>query len=383
MPSKVAIRRCGAYNREEVRQAVAAAVAAAVDFPALARGKRVLIKVNILSDAPPEKAVCTHPEVVRALIGVCQAAGAAAILVADMPGMDLTDEPERALERSGMAAICRDEGVDIAPFSRNGFRETPVPRARRLPSLMFANDVLDADVVINAPKLKSHLQALYTGAIKNWFGTISSRDRRRAHHLNEIEPFSEALVDIFRVRPPDLTVMDAVIGMEGRGPGQGKQKQLGVILASTDAVALDATALECVNWTRMKVPHVRIAGEEGLGEADVARIEFDGPTPAEVRVPFEPPPRAFGSPPNFLVRIFFRVWRIRPQILVDQCKLCGACRRMCPVGAISLGPEAAAINRDLCIECFCCHESCPHNAIGERMSVVYRAVRWFTRRFLT
>jgi len=380
MPSKVAIRRCGAYNREEVRQAVAAAVAAAVDFPALARGKRVLIKVNILSDAPPEKAVCTHPEVVRALIGVCQAAGAAAILVADMPGMDLTDEPERALERSGMAAICRDEGVDIAPFSRNGFRETPVPRARRLPSLMFANDVLDADVVINAPKLKSHLQALYTGAIKNWFGTISSRDRRRAHHLNEIEPFSEALVDIFRVRPPDLTVMDAVIGMEGRGPGQGKQKQLGVILASTDAVALDATALECVNWTRMKVPHVRIAGAEGLGETDLARIAIDGPAPAEVRVPFALPPRAFTSPPRWILNLFWRVFGIRPIVIAENCKRCGACEKMCPVGAVTVGDLAAVIRRDLCIECFCCHEACPHDAIGEKMTLIYRLHRWFSRR---
>jgi uncharacterized protein (DUF362 family)/Pyruvate/2-oxoacid:ferredoxin oxidoreductase delta subunit len=359
---------------------VSAAVAAVCDWPAAVAGKRVLIKVNLLADAPPEKAVCTHPEFTRALVRLCREAGAAAIAVGDMPGMQLTDVPEQAFEVSGTAAVCRAEEARIAPFSRAGYRDLEVAGARRLPNLMVANELFDADFVISAPKLKSHIQALYTGAIKNWFGVVSSRDRKRSHHLNDLEPFSESLVDIFRARPPDLVVMDAVVGMEGRGPGEGKPRTLGLVLASTDAVALDAVALDCVGWTRMKTPHVRIAAEEGLGVADLSQIRIDGPPIAEVRVPFEPPPRAFTSPPKFVVKLFYHFWRIRPQIVVANCQRCGACAKMCPVGAITIGPQAAVIDRSICIECFCCHEACPFDAVGEDMTLAYRAYRWFMNR---
>jgi uncharacterized protein (DUF362 family)/Pyruvate/2-oxoacid:ferredoxin oxidoreductase delta subunit len=371
----VAVRPCPTYDTDVVLHAVRAAVGAVCNLSARVRGKTVLIKINLLSDAPPAKAVCTHPEVTRALIRVCREAGAAEIRVGDMPGMHLTDVPEVAFDISGTTAVCQEEGVEIAAFRRRGYREVELPRFHKLRNLMFAKDVLETDFVISAPKLKSHMQALYTGAIKNWFGVVANRDRKRSHHLAGLEPFSESLVDIFRVRPPDLTVMDGIVGMEGRGPGEGKPKTLGLVLASTDAVALDTVALECVDYRRMNVPHVLLAGREGLGEADLARIRVDGPPLETVRVPFELPPRAFANPPKFVFKWFYRLWRVQPLVLCESCQVCGACERMCPVGAITTRPESAVINYDICIECFCCHEVCPHNAIGEKMTLAYRLYR--------
>ncbi|MDP8224788.1 MAG: DUF362 domain-containing protein [Candidatus Lernaella stagnicola] len=380
MAANVAIRRCADYDRDNVHRAVGEAIAAVVDLPTLVRDKRVFIKVNFLSDAPPESAVCTHPEIARALIRWCLEAGAAEVAVGDMPGMHLTDRPELPFERSGLAPVCREEGARVAPLSGRGYREVEVPGARRLHHLMFACELLDADVVINAPKLKSHIQALYTGAIKNWFGAIANRDRKRSHHFTELEPFSECVVDIFRVRPPDLTVMDGVIGMEGSGPQEGDPRQLGLVLASTDAVALDTVSMECVDYSRMKVPQVRIAAEEGLGEADLSKITIDGPPFDEVRQRFATPPTAFVTMPKFMTKLAFRFWRIRPEILADKCQVCGACERMCPVGAISMTPECAVIDYTNCIECFCCHESCPHRAIGEDMTLLYRLHRYIAER---
>ncbi len=382
MKSRVAIRRCAEYRTEIVQAAVVEAMRAAVDLPALVAGKKVLIKINLLNDAPPAKAVCTHPEVTRAVIRACRAAGAAEIIVGEQPGMQLSENPEQAFEASGNADVCRQEKARMAPFSRHGFREVEVPGAQKLRSLMVANLILDTEVVVNVPKLKSHIQALYTGAIKNWFGTVASRDRKRSHHLTKLEPFSESLVDIFRVRPPALTVMDGIVGMEGRGPGEGNPRQLGLVLASTDAVALDTVALHCVDYAQMNVPHVRIAAEQGLGTADLAQIAIDGPAINEVRVPFELPPRSFSSPPAFVMRLALKMYWIRPLILTEQCQLCEACAKMCPVGAITMGEKAAMINRSICIECFCCHEACPHNAIGEYASIAYRLARWAERRKL-
>lgn len=378
--SIVAIRQCPDYEAPEVRRILADALEAVCDMPDLVRDKDVLIKVNLLSDSPPHKAVCTHPEVVRALIRICRRAGAKEIAVGDMPGMHLTNQPEVAFELSGIGAVCRDEGVRIAPLAARGYREVDVPHFRKLPKVMFAKEILDADVVIDAAKIKTHVQALYTGGIKNWFGAIANRDRKRSHHLTELVPFSESLVDIYRVRPPDLTVLDGVVGMEGAGPNEGRPKQLGLLIASTDCVAADAVAIDCIGFTHFNVPHVHIAAEEGLGVADLDRITIDGPAPAGVRVVFDPPPKAFLSPPKFLTGLVLKIWWVRPRIIAANCQVCGACGRMCPVGAISLDPHTAVIDFDKCIECFCCHESCPHQAIGERMSAGYRLHRWIESR---
>lgn len=377
MPATVSIRRCANYQSEAIQQAVGEAVAAVVDLRALVENKAVLIKVNLLFNAPPARAVCTHPEVVRALIRLARKAGAADVAVGDMPAMHLTDQPEIAFRESGIETVCREEGARMCPFSQNGYREVPVPNSRQLPTVIAAKDVLDAPVVINAPKLKSHTQALYTGAIKNWFGVVANATRKASHELAGLEPYSGSLVDIFSVRPPDLTVMDAVVGMEGRGPSEGKPKHLGLILASRDAVALDTVALECVDYTRLNVPHVRLAGQAGLGETDLARIAIDGPPLREVTVPFALPPKAFGQPPRFMIHFAFLLWHIRPKMHTDLCQRCGACVRQCPVGAIEIGRKNARIDRKKCIECFCCHEVCPHNAIGEDMTVAYRMHRWF------
>ncbi|HPM78643.1 MAG TPA: DUF362 domain-containing protein [bacterium] len=380
MTSKVALRPCQDYETSRVYAAVAEAVNAVCDLPVLVGGKAVLIKLNLLNALPPERAVCTHPEVTRALVRLCREAGAREIAVGDQPGMNLSDNPEEAFEVSGNAAVCREEGARMAPFSRAGYREVTLDKPLKLNHLLAANEVLDAEVIINAPKLKSHVQALYTGAIKNWFGVVASRDRKRSHHLSRLEPFSQSLVDIFRLRVPELTVMDGIVGMEGRGPGEGDPRTLGLILASTDAPALDTVALHCIDYARLNVPHVRIAGEQGLGETDMAKIVIDGPPLAQVRVPFKWPPRAVTAPPPLFMKLLFRLWTIRPVILAEKCQVCGACERMCPVGAIAMGADRAIIDTSLCIECFCCHETCPHNAIGEHMSLLYRLHRWYERR---
>ncbi|MHA1567878.1 MAG: DUF362 domain-containing protein, partial [Alphaproteobacteria bacterium] len=117
MTSRVAIRKCDSYEQEKVRAAVAEAIAAVCDLRALVQGKKVLIKINLLSEAPAEKAVCTHPEITRALIRLCQEAGAAEVAVGDQPGMQLSDNPDRAFEGSGNAAVIREEGARMATFS--------------------------------------------------------------------------------------------------------------------------------------------------------------------------------------------------------------------------------------------------------------------------
>ncbi len=379
MAAKVAIRQCEDYQDDLVQKAVAEAAGAVCDPVALLRDRKVLIKINLLMNVGPERGVCTHPALTRAIIRLCKDAGAAKIIVGDMPGMNLTDKPEEAFEASGNAAVCREEGTKIAPFSRKGYREVKVKNHRQLPVLNVAKDLLDAEVVINAPKLKFHIQALYTGAIKNWFGTITNADRRRSHRLSQLQPFSESLVDIFSTRLPELTVMDAIVGMEGRGPSEGKLKNLGLVLASTDAVALDAVALECVDWSAQNVPHVYVAGRDGLGEADFSKISVDGPAISDVRKHFERPPRSSLNPPKWLVKIIFRLYYMRPKIIVADCQTCGACEKMCPVGAIHMTENFAVINSKKCIECFCCHEACPHGAVGEDMSLVYRMHRRYEK----
>ena len=201
-------------------------------------GDRVLLKVNLLAPRPPEDAVTTHPAVVAAVIDLVKQAGGIPI-VGDSAGMIHPGATAEALDISGIQAVAAEKGAEIANFDTTGFEKVDVKNGKKLSSIYMAKPVLEADIIISLPKLKTHELTLFTGAVKNMFGTVPSRIRKYAHTLGTNELFSQAVVDIYSVRPPDLAIMDGVVGMEGHGPSRGEPVNSGVILAARNCVALD------------------------------------------------------------------------------------------------------------------------------------------------
>ncbi|HUT61307.1 MAG TPA: DUF362 domain-containing protein, partial [Phycisphaerae bacterium] len=175
------------------------------------------------------------------------------------------------------------------------------------------------------------------------------------------ENFARAVVDVYQVRPPDLAILDAVVAMEGQGPSGGKPRQVGRILAATNAVALDTVMAAMMGIEPRSVPMLRIAEERGLGPADLARIEIDGP--------FEVVPKfrtcsvgmGFGT---WISRLAAHLFVTRPVVRIKKCVKCGSCAQACPVEAITMTDAGPSIDYAACISCFCCHEMCRYEAMN-------------------
>jgi len=258
-------------------------------------GDCVLIKPNVLGPFPYKTGVVTNPAVVRTLIIMAKEAGAKEVIVGEssLVGADTG----RSFDVSGIGAATREAGGRLMDFKKDEPVPVVVPGGRVLKRTRVPKTAMYADVIINVPVAKTHMITGVTLSLKNAKGFEYDSDKKRLHKWGLIE----GIVDLNRILLPDLVVVDGTIGMEGPGPSSGEPADLGVILASTDAVAADATAAGIMGFDPDEVEHIRLAGSDGLGVADPHRIRVVGHSIAEVRKPFKRPAIDFAAYPNFQV----------------------------------------------------------------------------------
>ena len=357
--SKVLILDCADYGAVEDKVG-----SVFEEFPREWDGKKVLVKPNMLSGRSPAQAVTTHPSIVRAATKWLLDAGAE-VVVGDNSSMFGRRENERCARDSGIADAALGCYKNI---SNDGVAVEVNSRFTR--QLVVSRDVLEADILVSLPKFKTHSLTQVTGAIKNMFGIVVGGEKSRMHAVaSSYKNFSEALVDIYQIRPPDLMIMDAVVGMEGNGPSSGDPRQVGKIIASDNGVALDAVMVTMMGKRPTKIHLLKLAAERGLGEIDVSKLDVIGELDTLEK---------FRMPSTFICHVsggiastpFFRFWAIRrPVILADKCKRCKVCVERCPVGAMSIADTIPVIDRKACILCYCCQELCPNDAIDLRRRV--------------
>ena len=245
MSKRVSITSCADYKQERVDAAVRQTLARLGGIQSfVSAGQRVLLKPNLLSASIPESAITTHPAVVEAMVKLVQEGGGIPI-IGDSPG-STAPYTERGLRHvykiTGMADVARRTGATL------NWDTTVVELSRSDSKIMKRLDIikpaLDADVIINLPKLKTHVFTTFTGAVKNLFGVIPGYNKPAYHaKLRDVVHFSEMLLDILGSVTPDLSVIDGIIALEGDGPGKrGKPKRVGALIAGTDSVALDVVA---------------------------------------------------------------------------------------------------------------------------------------------
>ncbi|VVB87177.1 Ferredoxin [uncultured archaeon] len=212
------------------------------------------------------------------------------------------------------------------------------------------------------------------------FGIIPGFEKAGYHSkLQTIDRFSMMLVDICQYAKPALSFMDAVVCMEGNGPGAGKPKDVGVLIASRNPYALDAVFCDVIGIDFKVLPTVNEAIKRNL--LNPGNIEIKGANISDVRVADFKMPATVGigdglsgdgALQHIIKPLFNNAFVVKPVILEKACAGCGVCARSCPVNAIVLENEAAVIDYNKCIRCYCCHEMCPHHSIELNKSILYR-----------
>ena len=375
--AQVSLVKCSDYEQTKVDTAIAESLDRLGGIARFVKpGNRVLLKFNLLVGASPEKAITTHPAVVRAMIRQVRAAGGVP-RAGDCSGFEGPPNPGRfygACRISGFKQVCDEEGAELVHLSAESV-EVENPQGRAFKRFILAKAVADADVVISLPKLKTHGLTLFTGAIKNNFGCLPGLEKAQMHlRAQGIEYFSQMLVDLVLTVKPALTMMDGVVGMEGNGPRNGSPKLIGAILASADPVALDAVAGALIGIEPAMVPTTRLAHEQGVGVGDLAQIQIRGESLAAMRVnDFRLPtgPEAFFRATGVLRFLQSRLVA-RPAVIAAQCKACWICVEHCPADALSKDDRLPIFDYNKCIRCYCCQELCPNDAVELRRPLLAR-----------
>jgi len=359
---------CPDYEYEKVHAAVKAALEPLGGIREFVKnGDTVLLKVNMLAAKAPERAITTHPVVLKAVAAEVTAAGGR-IVVGDSPA-GVLNGIRRFWQNTGIGQATEDIGGELVKFEGSGTR--PIRIKGRI---LHITSIIDrVDVVINLPKLKTHGLTLFTGAVKNCFGLLPGFQKANLHKAApKIEAFSEILVDIFSHVKPALNIMDAVVGLEGNGPSSnGSPRNVGLILAGHDAVALDAVAARVIGFKNEDIVTTKIAHDKGLGEGKFENIRLCGPPLRDISVPdyVLPSNSLLRIVPSWLAEFAGRFFWVHPKAVPALCQKCGICIENCPMQCMT--PDAAGvpvINHNSCINCLCCDESCPYDAVIQEMS---------------
>ncbi len=338
-------------------------------------GMRVFLKPNLLSAKEPHKAVTTHPALVRALASRCRDLGAT-VSIGDSPAGALKGI-RRVWKRTGMDEAAAASGATLVSLESSGVVER-FARGRRY---LLSRAVLEADLVINLPKLKTHGLTLFTGAVKNTFGTVPGL-RKGEYHKEAPHPerFAEIVLDIHALVAPRLHVMDGILAMEGNGPASGRPKPLGLLLASEDGVALDAVASAAIGFRPEMIDTTRLGAERGMTAArGLARGRLDGvrvlgvPLAEARAADFDlPSNRWIKVVPETFLRLAGRLLWVRPRADAPTCIGCSLCAESCPVDVITMVDRLPVVEYARCINCISCQEVCPTQAMRAEPSPLAR-----------
>jgi uncharacterized protein (DUF362 family) len=243
----------------------------------IGEGARVVLKPNLCTERPEQ--IHTANTSLPVLRAVCEVLRERTGRITIVESNGARYPAEAAFANNGVYRMAEELGVQVVNLSKDELVEMPDPR---LKGFGMARTWLEADAFITLPVLKTHATTVFTGSLKNQWGCIPRYDRILLHkYLHEL------IVDVNRLRPVTLALMDGLVGMQGRGPINGYPINLNVLLASPDPVALDATAMRLIDLEPLTSRHVVHAERLGLGTLREADIRVDGPF-AELQTKAEP-----------------------------------------------------------------------------------------------
>ena len=396
--SRVAVIPCPSYEQELVDQAVRDGLACLGGVGQYVNsGEQILLKPNLLKKAEPELAVTTHPAVFAAVAKCVKAAGCDEIFYGDSPGLQPFEEAARV---SGIRQAAEALGVMPGDFHEGVFY--PWPEGRTAREFILCRGAAEADGIINVCKMKTHALERITGAVKNLYGCVQGKHKSAGHvRYPSAAHFASMLCDLHRALKPRLHIMDGITAMEGNGPGSGTPVHMGVLLFSTDPVALDTVFCRLIHLDPALVPTNFCGQQYGIGTMEEKKIELvtvereKGETGDCPIVPLtmeeavsrwgkadfdaDRNPRSERAEWKLLRRVM-KPFQQRPFIRADLCVRCGICVDSCPVEGKAVSFQKGRLQPPVydygkCIRCYCCQEMCPKKAIEVKTPRIARLFR--------
>jgi len=268
----VAVQHCKSYDPEQVYMAIARQFELLGGVERFIKpAQRVLIKPNLIVPKGPDVPAQTHPEVIYAVAKIVKEAGGVPV-VGDSPAWSTTAGCLKAL---GIDRRLQELGAEIVNLNQ------PVRMNIDGANVGISRVALEADVIINLPKLKAHQQMGATFAFKNMYGCVcglGGKEKAYWHFARggEVEQFCRMIVGVYQKLNPVLNIIDGIVGMEGQGPISGEPREVGYLIAGTDPAACERVCCDLVGFNPNDLPLLTTAGKMGVGIGLDAPIEMVG-----------------------------------------------------------------------------------------------------------
>lgn len=277
-------------------------------------GKKVLLKPNAGRVARPGQGITTDPRVVAAVMDTFMAAGAT-VAVGESPIVGV--ETHEAFEACGIRAVAQKRGCAMIDLNQRPFITVDIPDGIAIQRLKVCPEVLEYDIIVSIPVMKTHMHTGVSLSLKNMKGCLWRRSKVLLHMLPPIDgcddkPIDIAIADMLGILRPHLSVIDGTIGMEGLGPSAGQPISVDAVIVSADAFAADAVACGVMGMAPQKVPHIRIGAGRNYGVIDFQKMHITPDNWMDWAVSFKKPPA------NLSIEF--------PNITVHDSLSCSACQ---------------------------------------------------------
>lgn len=315
-------------------------------------GASILIKPNLCLPHPPELGITTHPRLVEEMIKVALDKGVKVSIGESSIAFSMENAFEHLLKITGFYELGQKYNIPI--YDLNKFPS--VTKTFEINGAKILSPIskiyLDAEIVVNMPKFKTHILTGFSGAIKNIYGCVRGKFKGLIHgYAKNQMTFCRIVTEIYRQRNIDLTIMDAIEGLDGDGPGVlGNVRKYGMLLIGNDGYMIDKYCAKLMGVDPNKISTnyyyeklETVTHDDELFNNEIHKLDVQLPYTFSKMDEIDP---------NF-----------RVVINTEKCSQCGRCAAQCPQKCIVKENGLMQVKLDTCIHCLCCHEVCPEGAV--------------------
>ena len=365
-------------TQSSIRESVRKAIDLVGGMHSVVKGEnKVVIKPNFFGPRSASNGATTNLTVVREIVEEVIECGGYPIIA---EGPFRFYDANVVFQKLGVKNLAKNLGIELVNLNAAEAVEKNVPGGKALKRIKISKLVLDADVLINVPKIKTHHLTTVTLGMKNMKGVLPGREKQKSH----IYGIHQSIVDINKVIRSDLIVVDGTVAMEGMGPTFGHPVKFGIVVAGKNVVDVDVVCCKLMGLDPMQVKHLRLACKNGLCSQNVKTV---GDSIETVRrrflFPRESKPYLYAH--SIAEKIDPIVYKIsgknifpylsglfgkRPRIDLKKCTKCGICEKMCILSPPAINSQTGKIDYHRCVDCLLCMEHCPRNAISVKGIII-------------